>query len=157
MPRTDTARYALVALSLACVFATAWAAPKSKYERAEVNAPAAGAGTDAAADTFTAAFVSSISMIFVSEIGDKTFFIAAIMAMRHNRLQIFAAALSALIVMTVLSAVMGFALPNLIPRAYTHYAACALFLVFGVRLLKDVLEGGGDSTQVRVFAVFLKR
>lgn len=37
--------------------------------------------------------MASISMIFVSEIGDKTFFIAAIMAMRHNRFQIFTAAL----------------------------------------------------------------
>jgi putative Ca2+/H+ antiporter (TMEM165/GDT1 family) len=42
---------------------------------------------------------------------------------------------------------MGYALPALIPRAYTHYAACALFLIFGVRLLKDVLEGGEDSNQ----------
>lgn len=40
--------------------------------------------------------------------------------------------------MTILSAAMGFALPNLIPRAYTHYAACLLFLLFGLRLLKDV-------------------
>jgi hypothetical protein len=44
------------------------------------------------------------------------------MAMRHNRLIIFTGALGALIVMTVLSAAMGFTLPNLIPRAYTHYA-----------------------------------
>jgi hypothetical protein len=30
-------------------------------------------------------FVAAISVIIVSEIGDKTFFIAAIMAMRHSR------------------------------------------------------------------------
>ena len=49
----------------------------------------------------------------------------AIMAMRHNRLVIFTGALGALIVMTVLSAAMGFTLPNLIPRSYTHYAVRA--------------------------------
>ena len=30
-------------------------------------------------------FAAAISVIIVSEIGDKTFFIAAIMAMRHSR------------------------------------------------------------------------
>ena len=44
---------------------------------------------------------NSLSMILVCEMGDKTFFIAAIMAMRHDRLVIFAGAISALAVMTV--------------------------------------------------------
>lgn len=52
---------------------------------------------------FWHAFVASISVILVSEIGDKTFFIAAIMAMRHSRLTIFFGAISALFLMTVLS------------------------------------------------------
>lgn len=52
---------------------------------------------------FWHAFVASISVILVSEIGDKTFFIAAIMAMRHSRMTVFAGALSALFLMTVLS------------------------------------------------------
>ena len=36
---------------------------------------------------FASAFLASISMIIVSEFGDKTFFIAAIMAMRNSRLE----------------------------------------------------------------------
>ena len=44
----------------------------------------------------------------VSELGDKTFFIAAILAMRNNKLTVFLAAISALAVMTVLSALLGF-------------------------------------------------
>merc|ERR1719187_3166151 len=48
-------------------------------------------------------FSESISVILVSEIGDKTFFIAAILAMRNNKLTVFLAALSALFLMTVLS------------------------------------------------------
>lgn len=54
---------------------------------------------------FVHAFVASLSVIIVSELGDKTFFIAAIMAMRHARLTIFSAALLALAVMTVLSGI----------------------------------------------------
>lgn len=89
---------------------------------------------------FLGGFLSSISMIIVSELGDKTFFIAAIMAMRHSRSVIFFSAILALAVMTVLSAAMGFALPNLLPRKYTHYAATGLFVFFGLRLLYDAFS-----------------
>ena len=50
------------------------------------------------------------------QIGDKTFFIAAVLAMRHSRAVIFTGAVGALALMTVLSAIMGFALPSLMPR-----------------------------------------
>jgi Ca2+/H+ antiporter, TMEM165/GDT1 family len=52
---------------------------------------------------FIHAFVASLSVIIVSELGDKTFFIAAIMAMRHPRITVFAGAIGALALMTVLS------------------------------------------------------
>jgi hypothetical protein len=52
---------------------------------------------------FIHAFVASLSVIIVSELGDKTFFIAAIMAMRHSRLTVFCGAIFALALMTVLS------------------------------------------------------
>jgi hypothetical protein len=53
-------------------------------------------------------------MILLSEIGDKTFFIAAILAMRHPRSTIFAGSFGALAVMTALSAALGWAAPNLV-------------------------------------------
>lgn len=52
---------------------------------------------------FTHAFIASLSVIIVSELGDKTFFIAAIMAMRHSRIVVFTGAILALIVMTIIS------------------------------------------------------
>ncbi len=52
---------------------------------------------------FIHAFVASLSVVIVSELGDKTFFIAAIMAMRHSRGVVFAGAISALFIMTVMS------------------------------------------------------
>ncbi|KAK0111411.1 hypothetical protein ONS95_001772 [Cadophora gregata] len=84
-------------------------------------------------------FVLSLTMILFSEIGDKTFLIAALMAMKHDRLLVFSAAFSALITMTVLSAVLGHAVPTLIPKRFTNFLACGLFLVFGGRLLKEGL------------------
>lgn len=53
--------------------------------------------------SFRNTFVWTLSMILCSELGDKTFFIAAIMAMRHSRLVVFTGAISALILMTILS------------------------------------------------------
>ena len=90
--------------------------------------------------------VKSGTMILISEIGDKTFFIAAIMAMRHSRATVFAGAIGALGVMTALSAALGWAAPALISKTYTHYLAVALFFFFGLRSLYESLlawEGGG--------------
>jgi putative Ca2+/H+ antiporter (TMEM165/GDT1 family) len=78
-------------------------------------------------------------MILFSEVGDKTFLIAALMAMKHDRLLVFSAAFSALFVMTVLSAVLGHAVPTLIPERFTHFLAAGLFLVFGGKMLKEGL------------------
>jgi putative Ca2+/H+ antiporter (TMEM165/GDT1 family) len=62
------------------------------------------------------------------------------------RCAVFAAAISALALMTVLSAMMGQTLPALLDPTLTHYAATALFFFFGVKLLKDAagMEAGGD-------------
>lgn len=88
---------------------------------------------------FVHAFIASLSVIIVSELGDKTFFIAAIMAMRHSRLVVFAGAMLALGLMTVLSATLGFA-TTVIPKKYTLYISTALFIFFGLRMLKEGLE-----------------
>ncbi|EWM26889.1 transmembrane protein, partial [Nannochloropsis gaditana] len=42
---------------------------------------------------FWPAFLNSLSMILVTELGDKTFFIAAVLAMRYDRLLIFGGAI----------------------------------------------------------------
>ncbi|KAJ9607382.1 GCR1-dependent translation factor 1 [Cladophialophora chaetospira] len=84
----------------------------------------------------------SFTMIIFSEIGDKTFLVAALMAMRHPRVVVFTAAYAALITMTVLSAVLGHAVPTLIPETVTKFAAAGLFLVFGVKML---IEARGIS------------
>ena len=89
--------------------------------------------------------VLSFTMIIVSEIGDKTFLVAALMAMRHPRLLVFSAAFSALIAMTVLSAVLGHAVPTLLPKRLTTFAAAILFLIFGAKLLREGLAMSPDE------------
>ena len=97
-------------------------------------------------------FVESLSVILVSEIGDKTFFIAAILAMSNNKLtvgklkfqtlmsisypQVFLGAISALAVMTILSALLGFVVTTFIPREYTYYTCTAIMFLFGIKVNK---------------------
>ena len=102
---------------------------------------------------FIHAFVASISVIIVSELGDKTFFIAAIMAMRHSRLIVFLGAIGALGLMTVLSVFLGYA-TTVIPRKYTFYISTALFAIFGLKMLKegydmDPNEGSEELEEVQ--------
>ncbi|KAM6938188.1 putative divalent cation/proton antiporter TMEM165 [Lycodopsis pacificus] len=95
---------------------------------------------------FIHAFVASISVIIVSELGDKTFFIAAIMAMRYNRLTVLTGAMLALGLMTCLSVLFGYA-TTIIPRIYTYYVSTALFAIFGVRMLREGLRMSPDEGQ----------
>jgi len=77
-------------------------------------------------------------MIIFSEIGDKTFLIAAILAMKHPRMVVFAGAFGSLVVMSILSAMMGHILPALLPKSITELAAALLFFGFGGKM---ILEG----------------
>ncbi|KAH8924881.1 UPF0016-domain-containing protein [Atractiella rhizophila] len=82
----------------------------------------------------------SIAVIVVSELGDKTFLIAALLSMNNPRLLVFGAAISALALMSLLSSLMGTILPSILPRRYTTAAAALLFWVFGARMLKEGIE-----------------
>ncbi|KAH9852348.1 UPF0016-domain-containing protein [Lenzites betulinus] len=91
----------------------------------------------------------SFAMIIFSEIGDKTFLIAAILAMRHPRLVVFAGAFGSLVVMSILSAELGHLLPTLIPRKWTQICAAVLFLVFGAKMLQEgrEMKAGNEKIQ----------
>ncbi len=82
------------------------------------------------------AFTAGLLLITVSELGDKTFFIAVILAMRHSRRLVLIGAIAALAAMTIISVVAGQAV-SLLPKLYIHYAEIVLFIGFGIKLLYD--------------------
>ncbi|MBD2319265.1 TMEM165/GDT1 family protein [Phormidium tenue] len=92
------------------------------------------------------AFTASLLLITISELGDKTFFIAVILSMRYDHRTVFSSVLSALALMTVLSVLLGQAV-SLLPKTYTHYGAIALFLIFGVKLIIDAIRMSPNSTE----------
>ncbi|CAD7932636.1 unnamed protein product [Amoebophrya sp. A120] len=89
---------------------------------------------------FSSAFLNALGMIFATEIGDRTFFIAAVMAMSNPRIVVFSGAIGALALMTILSAILGHAVPHLLPKVLTHWASVVLLLYFGVKMLLDARQ-----------------
>lgn len=106
-------------------------------------------GGDLSSD-FVPGALNSLIMIIACEIGDKTFFIAAVLAMRNGRLVVYMGSMGALAVMHLLSCLMGYALPALLPKVYTHYASAFLFVYFGLKLLKEgQAMGDGPSEELQ--------
>jgi putative Ca2+/H+ antiporter (TMEM165/GDT1 family) len=121
---------------LACVLlAASVAAKKSEIEPEEDGPVAAAAVNPASWEHLSGSTTNSFAMILATEIGDKTFCIAALMAMRSNRRAVAFGGISALVVMTILSIAIGMAVPSLLPKQYTHYAAAVLFAGFGLKML----------------------
>ncbi|KAK2974236.1 hypothetical protein RJ640_016722 [Escallonia rubra] len=96
-----------------------------RFNKNDQNSVVLDLSLDAGLGIFDA-FFASLSMILVSEIGDETFIIAALMAMRHPKSIVLSGALSALFVMTILSTGLGRIVPNLISRKHTNSAATGI-------------------------------
>ncbi|CAD8176218.1 unnamed protein product [Paramecium octaurelia] len=93
----------------------------------------------------------SIGSMLVSEIGDKTFFLAAILSMKFNRMAVFAGAAGALVLMTAISCAFGIIVPSLLPRFYTAIVVTIIFYFFGAKLLYEWyhMENEGDKEELK--------
>ncbi|XP_050241412.1 GDT1-like protein 5 [Quercus robur] len=91
--------------------------------------------------------IKSLAMTVLSEVGDNTFFATAILAMRHPRRPVLLGCLASLSVMTVLSALVGWATPNLISHKWAHHITTLLFFVFGLWSLWDGIKDDGDDDE----------
>lgn len=68
-------------------------------------------------------FLQAFFLIFVSELGDKTFFIAGLLAAKYGRFISFTGSLGALSVMTVISTVLGqlfHAVPSSLTQVFVY-------------------------------------
>ncbi|KAJ1914586.1 GCR1-dependent translation factor 1 [Mycoemilia scoparia] len=88
---------------------------------------------------------ASVLMTFVSEIGDKTFLIAAILAMQHPRTTVFLGTCAALWLMSILSAFLGHAAVNIISQVYVSMLAGVLFWIFGGKMLHEAYTMSDDE------------
>ncbi len=95
------------------------------------------------------AFTAGLLLITLSELGDKTFFIAMLLAMRHSRRLVYIGVVAALAAMTILSVFLG-QIISLLPQSYIHYGEVLLFLGFGIKLLYDASQMPNDSCEAEV-------
>ncbi|XP_003747323.1 transmembrane protein 165 [Galendromus occidentalis] len=86
---------------------------------------------------FMDGFVSSMTVVILAELGDRTFFIAAVLAVKHPRLVVFLGQMAAQTAMTVASVALGMA-AHFIPRYVLHYVSIACFILFGFKMLYEV-------------------
>lgn len=92
-------------------------------------------------------------LIFFSELGDKTFFIAALLAARNNAATVFAGTFGALGIMTIISVVLGRTfhyVDEILPFRFGEtdlpiddIAAVCLLVYFGVSTLADAISDDG--------------
>jgi len=90
-------------------------------------------------------FYQAFSLVFLSEIGDKTFFVAGLLAAKLSRFISFVGSLGALAVMSIISVVIG-QLFHAVPAGIANglplddVAAVLAFSYFGVKILMEALE-----------------
>jgi len=94
-----------------------------------------------------AAFGASFTAITLAELGDKTFFMALILAARHRARHVFVGAFAALAAVTLISLALGYGLRELLPAAVVPWLAAALFLGFGLKLLWQAQGMAADEAQ----------
>ncbi|TVQ12366.1 MAG: TMEM165/GDT1 family protein [Leptolyngbya sp. DLM2.Bin27] len=82
------------------------------------------------------AFTAGLLLVGIAELGDKTFFIAALLAMNYSRRLVFTGAFTALAVMTLLAVSAGQVIAFL-PPTWVHIGEVVLFASFGFKLLYD--------------------
>ncbi|KAI9325117.1 hypothetical protein DFJ73DRAFT_633557 [Zopfochytrium polystomum] len=91
------------------------------------------------------AFCVSFAVIAVSELGDKTFLISAVLAMRNPRWLVFVSAMASLTIMTLLAGLLGRVLPSLLSPEATQWAAVLLLIGFGVKMAWEAYRMTGDE------------
>lgn len=121
---------------------------------ADLGATASSSYNSVVAKLAASGFLQAFSLVFVSEIGDKTFFIAGLLAMKTSRLISFTGSMAALSVMTVISVLIGqvfHAIPSGLAGGFKfdQWVAVIAFSYFGLKTLKDSYDmADGDSSGV---------
>ena len=128
---------------------------------AHAASTAAGMPTAAAVPvpggTLAEGFVQGLLLIFFSELGDKTFFLALLLAASRPKGAVFAGTFGALAVMTVISVVLGQVLHQLdelnalqatgVP--WDDVLAVVLLLAFGVQTLREAKNAEQNAADER--------
>lgn len=154
-------RFALMALFTMIVRATPLLAATVGAAGNAAGAGATGTGLIAGihalveSSSFLSGLAAAFVLVLASEIGDKTFFISALLSMKYSRVLVLAGTMLALAGMTIISVGIGqvfHALPASLNATipFDDYAAVALLLWFGFQSIRDGLAmRSGDDDELQ--------
>jgi putative Ca2+/H+ antiporter (TMEM165/GDT1 family) len=102
-------------------------------------------------------FIQSILLVFFSELGDKTFFVALLLALQRSKVDVFAGAFGALAVMTIICVVIGQVFHQVDEIAFFQgpglpwddILAVVLLVVFGIQTLRSANDAAADAAEER--------
>lgn len=103
----------------------------------------------------TEGFVQGLLLIFFSELGDKTFFLALLLALQRPKSDVFIGTFGALAIMTVISVAMGQALhqlDELLPASarsvpWDDVLAVVLLVVFGIQTIRNAANAEANAAE----------
>eukprot|EP00668_Euglena_longa_P015342 GGOE01019415.1.p1 GENE.GGOE01019415.1~~GGOE01019415.1.p1 ORF type:complete len:424 (-),score=10.63 GGOE01019415.1:138-1409(-) len=99
-------------------------------------------------------FVQAFPLIFFSEIGDKTFFISGLLAVKYGKLVSYCGSMVALVAMSVVAVLMGQVFHAVPPSLVNglpldDYAATLLFAYFGLQAFREAASMSPDRNSAR--------
>lgn len=147
--KSNNSRHARIAAVAGLGLATAALVGTQPSLAVDIASTAAGSASFVDSLTQTG-FYQAFSLVFLSEIGDKTFFIAGLLAMKTSRVVSYVGSMGALAVMTVISVLIG-QLFHAVPAGIAQgiplddVAAVLAFTFFGYKTLKEALEVDDDA------------
>lgn len=151
---TKTAATVMATTAVALVGMAAYPGVSHALDLASISggaAAVAGSTNEYLAGFAETGFYQAFTLVFLSELGDKTFFIAGLLAMKTSRLISFVGSVGALAVMTVISVVIGqifHAVPSGLANGIPldDVAAVLAFAFFGLKTLKEALAMDSGSS-----------
>lgn len=99
-------------------------------------------------------------MIIISELGDKTFFLAAVLSMRaskKDKLKVFLGSIIALALMSLLSVLLGGFIFTWIPTIYTRIASSLLFLIFSALMIREAILSRTSSSSSSTSSIEIEK
>lgn len=101
--------------------------------------------------------IASLSLILLSELGDKTQICTIMLAARSSTRSVFLGAMSAFFIIDGLSALVGGELPAFLPHSVISLISGVIFMIFGVIQLiggerrRGIICGDAKASFIRVF------
>lgn len=103
-------------------------------------------------DLFYAGLTQSFLLVFLAEIGDKTFIMVMLLANKMNKLLLWFFATIAMNIMNAISVTIGTIFPLFLPKILISIVVIVLFFTFGLKMLYNGIchkeaEGGDDEIE----------